>query len=259
VSSRPGPGELLIEWSAPPEADLDDLAGWRAASPHWTPRREKLIAGKLELMRAGEVADADEPDPEQSFRAQWLNQWPRVLTPSGNTEPLLPAGRWAELAQDVTSTGPIWVAVEDDYGLGAAVAACAQLEDGRLEVDGWLCHDWDAAIRDVQRLGEVRRIRQWLIGASLLNRVDSGAVPAPEPAGSRETRTGLALLRDLVTGGVLVHDRLTLTVDEALAAAKVRAAPSGLFLIPGPGSHLVKALVWAVQAAHKPAPSPVIY
>jgi hypothetical protein len=90
-------------------------------------------------MRAGEVADADEPDPEQSFRAQWLNQWPRVLTPSGNTEPLLPAGRWAELAQDVTSTGPIWVAVEDDYGLGAAVAACAQLDDGRLEVDGWLC------------------------------------------------------------------------------------------------------------------------
>jgi hypothetical protein len=84
-------------------------------------------------------------------------------------------------------------------------------------------------------------------------------VPAPEPAGSRETRTGLALLRDLVTGGVLVHDRLTLTVDEAFAAAKVRAAPSGLFLIPGPGSHLVKALVWAVQAAHKPAPSPVIY
>src|SRR6185436_12526833 len=31
-----GDGDLLIEWSTPTAADLDDMAGWRQASPHWT-------------------------------------------------------------------------------------------------------------------------------------------------------------------------------------------------------------------------------
>ena len=39
-----GDGELLIEWSAPESADLEDRAAWRQASAHWTPRREQMIA-----------------------------------------------------------------------------------------------------------------------------------------------------------------------------------------------------------------------
>ena len=72
-----GDGDLLIEWSAPADAKLEDVDAWRLASPHWTPKRERLISKRLQAARLGEVDPAaEEPDPEQSFRSQWLNQWP---------------------------------------------------------------------------------------------------------------------------------------------------------------------------------------
>jgi len=247
-------GDLLIEWSAPQGAELDDVQAWRLASPHWTPGRQRLITKALERMRAGEIDDPDEPDPVESFRAQWLNQWPRRrVQPSGNTEPLLPAGLWDELAEPVSSTGPVWVAVEDDYGLGAAVAACARLEDGRLEVDGWLCPDWDTAVADAEGLAAVRRVRQLQVGASLLDRAPRHAVPA----GTKETRAGLAVFRDLAVNGQLVHDR-TGELDDALAVAQVREAPAGLVLVARGPTHLVRAAVWAVHAAHRPSRVPAI-
>lgn len=253
-----GAGELLIEWSAPPDAQLDDEAAWRQASPHWTERRRQVIAKQLDAALTGKIEDPEEPDPVESFRAQWLNQWPRRVTePQGGTEDLLPAGVWVDLAEPgVTTTGPIWVAIEDDYGLGAAVAVVGKTADGRLEVDGWRCVDWDAAIADVAGLAALRQVRQLIVGASLMARVPA-RLPA-EPAGGTQTRTGLALLRDLALGGQLVHDEITAELDQALAVAQVREAPTGLFLIARGPTHLIRALVWAVGAAHKPSRAPAI-
>jgi hypothetical protein len=56
----------------------------------------------------------------------------------------------------LTSWGGLFVALEDDYGRGAAVAAVALLDDGRLEVDGWRCPDWDTAISDLEQLAGYR-------------------------------------------------------------------------------------------------------
>jgi hypothetical protein len=256
-----GDGELLIEWSAPKSCELDDMAGWRAASPHWTPQRQRLVGKQLEAVQAGEaeVTD-DEMDPVEAFRAQWLNQWPNRSIPTGTSEQLLPAGLWAYLCEPgLAGEGPLFVAVEDDFGLGAAVAVAARLDDGRLEVDGWLCPDWDSAILDVQRLGVVRRVRQLLVGASLLARVPAGMVPGPQPAGSAETRVGLPLLRDLAAGGILAHDETTGELDQAVTQAQVKELSTGLTLVPFGATHLVKALAWAVNAAHKPAPVPVVF
>jgi hypothetical protein len=255
-----GDGELLIEWSAPGDADLDDIDAWRQASSHWSPRREHTISKQLEAARSGTLDDPEEPDPVASFRAQWLNQWPRkIIEPSGGTEPLLPVGLWADrAAAGVASTGPIWVALEDDYGFGAAIAAVGRMEDGRLEVDAWRCDDWDTAVQEVQRLGALRPIRQLLVGASLLDRVPPGTVPAPQRAGGTETRTGLALLRDLAINGQVIHDVTTFELDDALSVAQVREAPTGLFLVARGPTHLIRAAVWAVQAAHRPAPVPAI-
>jgi hypothetical protein len=56
----------------------------------------------------------------------------------------------------------------------------------------------------------------------------------------------------------LAHD-VNPELDQAVAGAQVRELSTGLTLTPGGSAHLVKALVWAVQAAHKPAPTPAIF
>jgi hypothetical protein len=256
-----GEGDLLIEWSAPRERPLDDVDGWRLASPHWTPQREKLVAKQLEAAQRGELEnDPEEADPIEAFRAQWLNQWPRHAPAPTVNEDLLPPGLWTELADTgLEIVGPVFVAVEDFFGLGAAVAAAGMLEDGRIEVDGWLCADWDSAIRDVEVLGLHRQIRRLQVGASMLDRVPTGMVPPPEPAGLAETRVGLALFRDLAAGRMLAHDKLTQDLDEAMRAAQVREMTTGLQLASRGPTHLVKAAVWAVMMAHRPAPVAAVY
>jgi hypothetical protein len=256
-----GDGDLLIEWSAPRAAELDDVMGWRAASPHWTAQRERLVGKQLEAVRAGEAELVeDEADPVEAFRAQWLNQWPTRSVPTGSGEPLLPPGLWAFLAEPgVQSRGPLFVAVEDDFGNGAAVAAAAVLDDGRIEVDGWPCEDWDTAVLEARRLGALRQVRQLLVGASLLPRMGPDTAPTPTPATAAETRLGLPLLRDLAASGMIVHDSTTGELDQAVTAAYVKELSSGLSLERGPGYPLVKALVWAVSAAHKPVPMPVVF
>jgi hypothetical protein len=253
-------GDLLIEWSAPRACELDDVAGWRAASPHWTRQRERLVGRQLEAARTGEAELVeDEADPVKAFRAQWLNQWPDRSIPTGTGEPLLPAGLWDYLTDPgLVDGGPLFVAVEDDFGNGAAVAAASVLEDGRIEVDGWACPDWDSAILDVQRLAALRPVRQTVVGASLLTRVPAGMTPPPRAVGQAETRVGLPLLRDLAAGGVLVHD-INPALDQAVTAARVKELQTGLALERGPGYPLVKALVWSVGMAHRPLPVPVVF
>jgi len=245
-------GDLLIEWSAPLDAQLDDVRAWRLASPHWTPARERLIRKRLDAAQAGELDDPDEPDPVESFRAQWLNQWPRRKNePAGATEDLFPAGLWDTLAETCPPTTlPLYVAIEDDYGLGAAVAACVRHPDGRIEVDGWLRADWDSAVSDLEQLRALRRVRELIVGASLLDRMPPAE--RAKPGLRRAEAAGLALLRDLAQNGQLLHDD-TPDLDRALALAQVREAPNGLRLLQRGPSHLVRALVWAVLAAHRPA------
>jgi hypothetical protein len=255
-----GDGDLLIEWSTPSTVPLDDVAGWRMASPHWTPQRERLVRRQLDAVQAGESeVFEDEADPVEAFRAQWLNQWPNRSVPINIGELLLPAGLWAHLEQPgLRGDGPLYVAVEDRFGNGAAVAAAAALDDDRLEVDGWLCPDWDSAMLDVQRLGVLREIRALMVGASLLARVPDGMVPEAQPVGGAETKLGLPLLRDLAAGGMLAHDE-SAELDQAIAGAQVKELSTGLQLVPSSSAHLVKALCWAVNTAHAPVPVPVIF
>ena len=250
-----GERDLLVEWSAPREAGLDELEAWRLASPHWTPQRERTIAEQLEAMRAGEVYQgAEEPDPEASFRTQWLNQWPERLTePPGNWEDLLPPGMWFSLSEPgLDGSEPVFVAIEDDFGRGAGVAAVARLEDGRLEVDALEFEDWDSAVEWVEQLALHRRILELHVGASMLDRLPlNGALPRARPALSKTTAAGLSVFRDLAAGRMLVHDETT-ELDEALQQTQVRESPSGLQIARGP-RHLIKAVAWAVAAAHRPA------
>jgi len=255
-----GYGDLLIEWSTPKTFELDDVNGWRLASPHWTAQRQRVVGKQLEAVLAGEAeVSEDEMDPVEAFRAQWLNQWPNRSIPVGAGELLLPAGLWAYLCEPgLAGDGPLFVAVEDKYGTGAAVAAAARLQDGRVEVDGWLCPNWETAMRDLQSLTVTRRVRQVGIGGSMLASLPAGLWPTPKPVGGAETRAGLALLRDLAAGGMVVHDD-TPDLDEAMAVAMVRERAAGLALEPAGPTHLVKAMVWALHAAAQPSRVPAVY
>jgi hypothetical protein len=254
-----GDGDLLIEWSAPRDAPLGDVESWRLASPHWTPQRERLIGRQLETASSGVSVDPDEPDPVEAFKAQWLNMWPAATLGQVGDE-LLPRGLWAELAEEVWSDSPLFVAVEDDGGYGSAVAAAWLHDDGRIEVDGWPCPDWDAALEKVGELRGLRRIKHLQVGASMFSYLPANISPRPVAAGVREERAGLAVFRDLATGGVLVHDTSTVELDAAVVAARVRESPTGLRLSDGDDHrHLVKALVWAVQAAAQPSRTPQVY
>ena len=254
-----GGGDLLVEWSAPETAELDDRSAWRQASAHWTDRRAAMIDSRLDAALSGRAEDPDEPDPIASFRAQWLNQWPRSPgEPPGKTALLFDEGVWHELVDpEIESTGGIWIGVEDNFGLGAAVACAGRTEDGRIELDGWLTEDWDAAVRDVQALAGDRHVRGLMVGASMLDRLD--ARPRPVAAGSSDTRQALALLRDLAAGGQLAHDVGTDELDDAMVQATVREAPSGLFLVARGPTHLVRAAGWAAAAAHKRSRVPVVH
>ena len=242
---------LLLEWSAVRESGLGDPAAWRRASPYWSDRRERLVRSTYARAMAAEVSDdPDEPDPREAFRSQWLNVWPmRSAAPAGAEVPLLPDGLWSSRRDlGISAGGPLVLALEDYYGMGAGAAAVGTLPDGRLLVWG----------RTFPRRAAGA---EWLAGLALAHpgcRVVVGVTLDPDPAvamigaapvtaTANHTRRGLALLREYTLDGRLVHDGGE-DLAEQVTQARVRQGPAGLVL----GRHradLVRAVAWAVSEA----------
>jgi hypothetical protein len=236
---------LLVEWSAQPGTDVEDRDGWRAASPHWTAQRERLLASKL---ARADSEDADEP--VGSFRTQWLNQWPTRVLSRAADDVLLEDGVWAgAVSLSGHADGPLVVAVEDRTGLGAAAAACGRDQHGRLLVWGQLFPDRAAAAGWAQLLMSGRRGSRLLVGASLAGDAVFGQVGVPaDTAGAAETGRGLAKLRELLTAGELCHDGGTALAAQ-VGAARVTERAGGLVLTPGARTDLLRCAAWTVWAA----------
>jgi hypothetical protein len=100
---------LLLFWGAPPDADLDDPATWRAASPHWSGDRERLVTEKWRAAKEGGV-EVDDPDPLRGWAAQYLNVWPFLLMAGGSK--VLP--KWGELSAPVRVGTPSGLGVASD-------------------------------------------------------------------------------------------------------------------------------------------------
>jgi hypothetical protein len=145
---------LLIEWSAPPDPDLDidDPRVWRACQPHWDERRAEWIARKRE--------QAD----ERAFRQQALNQWVPSLTP-----PALDPGTWGRVATRHGLGEPVAFGAEvaDDHSRSVIVALGGSV--GELVADeagaGWvaarmanLCERWGAVALGVDTSGPSRGV-----------------------------------------------------------------------------------------------------
>jgi hypothetical protein len=251
-----GRGPLILEWSAPPAAELEDRDGWRQASPQWTTYREELIEQRLEGALSGESVDVDEPDPITSLRTQWLNQWPAKRLLPGKGEPLVDLEAWRELAGEVVDNRErLYVAVEDFGGFGAAIAAVAVQPDGRYGLDGWLVDTWADAMRDLRQLIARHELVKLQAGASLVVRLPPGM--RPQPITSAVTRATLPLMRSMVGAGEVVHDSADL--EEQLGSVRVVDTIGGLQVVAGIRSDLVRAASWALGNAARPRRSVSIH
>lgn len=252
---------LLVEWSAPAGTDMEDRDAWRQASPHWSPGRARLLEARLARCHAG-VSDPDDADddPERSFRSQVLNTWPRQrLAGTGRDEPLIAPDLWASCA-DLTATappGPVVVAVEDWYGLGAAAVVAAKLPGDRVLVWGESFADRADALAwaDMElHSGDGREGSELVVGASLNPAAVAEALDVPAgAAGNGHTRVGLPMVRAMVNAGQLVHggDR---TLSGQMTACRVTARDGGLVITNrGVRGDLVRATAWAVMVAARPS------
>jgi hypothetical protein len=258
-----GDGTLLCEWSARRDADLTSGEAWRAASPHWTPRRQRIIAEAVK--RAVPYVDAGPGEHElvAGVRCQWFNIWPLHGGVEARGEPLLPDGAWAR-RRVVAPFDPTaaFLALVDNNGQGAAVAVVVpHVELGVLEVGGALFDAWDDAWSFAGKIADAHRRSLVLLGDGMP--LDQRRFPKGtrfgEPA-KAATRTGLALLRSHVSTGRVVHDD-TPELDHQIAEARVTAGDVGLTMVRAAGrrSDLLRGVCWCLVEAERPSPSPAIH
>ena len=250
LAAMADPASLLIEWSARPGCELDDLAEWRQASPYWHAKREALIARALKrALTTTTLVDGE--DPVAGFRTQWLNQWPSVVTKNVRVPgiSLTPDGVWDRLAGSGDAVGRISFAVEDVNGRAVAVAAAGRMLDGRIVVEAY-------------ELGDRRLAWAWIRTHSAV-RPGCSVVVGPVLATDREylelgiessistyvlTRQALSRFRAIVSRRDLVHDSSPLLTAQ-LEAFRVVEGQSGLRPVSGDPWEVLRAAAWSVHAA----------
>jgi hypothetical protein len=259
-----GEGDLLIEWSAPPDALITDEQAWRAASPHWSQRREKLIRSAVARAIAGDTSDGDD-NPATAAQTQWLNQWREQIPVDGHGEALFDNGVWGDLrTNDDTNGATFTIGLEDWYGRGASVAIAGDLPDGRIQVAGWQFETRPEAVAKVEELlALLARSRvELVVGATVAGDRDIVALSAAAltPGTGALTRAGLSLFRELAAARRIAWDPcdgedLTLAVQRA----RVVQRAGGLVLVSDQRTDLLRACVWSLLLQAKPRATAAIY
>jgi hypothetical protein len=157
--------------------------------------------------------DADDEDPVEGFRAQYLNIWPALGSRRVAQSPRL-AG-WAALPSVPSPEPP-----------SGSVVAMDQAPDGSVVgVLAW----WRRAIwyREVPDLGTAwALVRAWrpsavIVGLSLRAAAEKAGQAGALGYGSSETAEGTPLLLEAVRSGTLAHEHLPALTTQADGAAVV--------------------------------------
>lgn len=244
------PETLLMLWAAPADADPGDPDVWRAASPHWSEDRRRMITAKYARALAGEAdPEADDPDPMAGFVAQYLNVWRLKRTSNDRGNALVSAEDWGELLEPVPDRAPDAVAVESWFGDGISVSLAWRLDDGRVVVRSTDAPDLTAAAAVVRQSGFKRRVV--LAGESLLDDPALKGLKLRKASG-RAAAAVLELSR-LIGEDAFLHDGGELLTAQALAARTMPGADGPRMVSTG-RFDAVKTAVWAAGAArHKRA------
>ena len=231
---------LLLEWSAPPEADPDDRDAWRLASPHWT--RSRLEA----------LEHAHATSSETAWRRNYLNQW--VLAARSWVAP----AQWAnaaELELELPRTGGTIAINDRDGEPGACGYVVAVLEGERVLLSGRAFPSRRALWAALEELVRERSGMTLLYPSSFEKHVKSLRGVAPVKVGTAEQRAGYGPTLSAVIDGRLLHDGDEQLTAQILTATPVTIPDQGTTLSarasPGP-IYLARAAVWAVGAELRP-------
>lgn len=235
---------LLLLWGAPRDAPIGDPATWRAASPHWSPEREALIRSKFERAMRGEAdPEADDPDPIEGFRAQYLNVWPEGKAAAPKGDAAVDPAVWASLAGSAGSGRPDVVAVESWFADGVSVAAA------------WSGSRVAVSCRSFRSVEEAAGWVDGLAPAALLVGKSLAGDPrweGCEPVGGT-TRQAVVDLRRLVDERRFTQDGDG-EVARQVEALRVAAGADGPRVVSKDRADAVKAVAWAVARASEYAP-----
>jgi len=226
---------LLLEWSAEPDADIDDRDAWRAASPQWTPERERYLELQLDVL------------PEQTFRTQMLNQKVDAL------------GGWLSRQAWDRCRSPLELA----HGGERVYAAIEYAQDGETfaVVIGQRVGD-QIVIRSqtFRSLDDLwRRVCELPRDALLLQSIGfKDKLPlAPcetRPVGIAQLRLATRYAGRAITDGVVAHDgdpELTQHVLSAVVAYSESGPVLSMSRSPAPIT-LARAMVWVLGAILEP-------
>jgi hypothetical protein len=234
---------LLIEWSAAPDAPVDDREAWRAASSHWNERR----LDRLERLYRS--------TSEQDFRIQYLNQW--VV---GSVNAWVSDLAWGRCRRDEREvpTGVGSVAIEthqagEPFGW---LHAALDRSDGVVVVRAGICSSRSELWRELERIAAAHPGVRILYPEGFRHHVPriphAGELVKVTPS---DTFGSYAAALATVRAGALAHAAQSILTEQILAAVAYTVPDRGATLSSRASSgpiYLARALVWAVGYELRP-------
>jgi hypothetical protein len=232
---------LILEWSAPPEADPTEEITWKWASPEWSDKRLQFLRSQFQAVERG------------AWRREYLNQW------IARDDHWLSGQAWAETTDPdraLPHTGTWCVAVEQDFdGMGHAVAIAAVDLDGII-ITRVTTH---RTIREVdERLTEIRAEYPTLHVQVTPGYVDRLRSPFDGLVGQREAAAATQTLLDLFDRRAFRHDGNSLLADHFSGSTISRRQAGWVLSAPmgRKGIYAARALMFALADASR-TPKPV--
>jgi hypothetical protein len=243
------PTVLLLVWAAPFGADISDPEVWKAASPHWSEDRHRMIASKHAKALAGEDdKEFDDPNPLEGFAAQFLNQWKLTERRQQKGEPVIEKAGWGALTEPKPTTPPTSAAIESWFSDGVSLALGWHV-DGRAVVSAQNHPDLASAVAALKASGFRGAVT---VGSSLTE--DPALRTVRKKPGTGRTGAAASELRGLLREQVVRHDGGDHLAGQVLAMRTAQGADGPRMASVG-RADAVKAAVWAALDARKPRPA----
>jgi hypothetical protein len=237
--------ELLLEWSAPPDADPDLVSTWQWGSPDWSEKREKFLRQQWERIDPG------------AFKREYLNQW---IVKDNHW---MGSGVW-DTCEDPTLVLDVnqhWaVACESDFDGTSHAVAIAWVTGENLIAVKVTTH---RTIKDVdERLAEIRAINPDLHVAITPSYIDRLTSHTDAIVGQREAQIATQVMLDAFNRCTIRHDGDPALLDQfTRSTISKRSGGWVLSSVAGSGGvYAARAVMFALaQITKQPKPRPMIY